>query len=236
MPEPPNGNYKDARSWAAWAILAGSLLALILVPFFVFEESINARIAVLLHSGLPRGAAAAAIVVLLMLDVFLPVPSSVVSTAAGSLLGFAAGSAACTTGMTAGCLLGWLCGRRFGLPLVRRMVRARDVEEVAAAFRRGAPWALATMRTVPVLAEASALVAGVSRVPLGQYLLITTLANAGISAVYCAAGARALDTGSILLAFAASMALPGCAIAIRRLVRRAHVSADDKSSTRMQPE
>jgi 3-dehydroquinate synthase len=76
------------------------------------------------------------------------------------------------------------------------------------------------MRPVPVLAEASALFAGVARVPVAQYVTITTLANIGISALYCAAGARALHSSSFLLAFAASIGLPGLAMAISRYLRR----------------
>jgi hypothetical protein len=77
------------------------------------------------------------------------------------------------------------------------------------------------MRPVPVLAEAAALFAGVSAVPLPLYVTVTTLANTGISAVYCAAGAYALDSGSFLLAFAASVGLPGAVMAVNRLLRRA---------------
>ena len=203
----------------SWIILSVLLLALILVPFFLFEAGMNAWVDSLLTPQASSGAIAAAIASVLVLDVFLPVPSSIVSTAAGALLGFAAGVAVSTVGMTMGCVLGYLCGQKFGLPLVRRMVRVRDMEEVTARFRQGADWALATMRPVPVLAEASALVAGVAGVPFARFLGITALANAGISAVYCAAGAKALDAGSFLVAFAASIALPGCLIFLRRLLR-----------------
>jgi uncharacterized membrane protein YdjX (TVP38/TMEM64 family) len=163
---------------------------------------------------------AAAVVSLLGLDVLLPVPSSIVSTAAGAGLGFLPGLAASTAGMTLGSLVGYGLGRKFGVPLVRRMVRDRDLERVSARFRAGAPWALAAMRPVPVLAEASALFAGVSAVPVPLYVTVTTLANTGISAVYCAAGAKALSAGSFFLAFAASIGLPAAAMAIEAALRR----------------
>ena len=203
----------------SWIILSVVLLALILGPFFLFEARMNAWVESLLTPEASKGAIAVGIASVLASDVFLPVPSSIVSTAAGALLGFAAGVAVSTAGMTAGCMLGYLCGQKFGVPLVRRMVRERDLEEVTARFRRGADWALATMRPVPVLAEASALVAGVAGVPFGRFVGVTALANAGISTVYCAAGAKALDTGSFLIAFAASIALPGCLMGLRRLLR-----------------
>jgi 3-dehydroquinate synthase len=100
------------------------------------------------------------------------------------------------------------------------MVRERDLAQVSAQFQKGAGWALAVMRPVPVLAEASALFAGVAGVPVAQYLTITTLADIGISALYCAAGSKALHSSSFLLAFAASIGLPGIAMGISRLLQR----------------
>ncbi len=180
----------------------------------------NAFVGSLLQTGAPKSVTAATIVCLLTLDIFLPVPSSILSTAAGAMLGFKAGLVVSTAGMSLGCLLAYLCGRRFGLPLVRRMVSDRDLQEVSAQFRRGAEWTLATTRPVPVLAEASAMVAGLFAVPFWKYMGITGLANLGISAVYCTVGANALQTRSFLLAFVGSVALPAFAIVLTRTMRR----------------
>ena len=89
------------------------------------------------------------IVVFLALDVFLPVPSSVVSTAAGDPLGFWIRAIVSTEGMTLGCVLAYWSGKNFGLPLVRSMVSQRDLEDLRARFRRSAEWALATPGLYP---------------------------------------------------------------------------------------
>jgi uncharacterized membrane protein YdjX (TVP38/TMEM64 family) len=208
------------ETWRPWIILSVLLLAIILVPFFLFEEGMNARVLSLLRVGAPHAAIAAIVICLLALDVFLPIPSSIVSTAAGAMLGFPIGVMVSTIGMSIGCLLAYVCGWRFGLPLVRRMVSEPDLNQLSAQFHRGTEWTLATMRPVPVLAEASALLAGLFRVPFLSYMVVTGLANAGISAVYCAVGANALHTGSFLLAFGGSILLPGLAIVISRSLRR----------------
>ena len=109
------------------------------------------------------------IVVFLALDVFLPVPSSVVSTAAGTLLGLWIGAIVSTAGMTLGCVLAYWSGKNFGLPLVRGMVSQRDQEDVRARCRRSAEWALATTGPYSVLAEASALFAGLAGVTFSRY-------------------------------------------------------------------
>ena len=206
-------------------VLSVLLLAVILGPFVLFEDSMNRWIEGLLAARNSGRVMAAVVVSVLALDVFLPVPSSIVSTAAGALLGFAAGMAASTAGMTIGCVLGYVCGSRFGLPVVRRMVRERELSEVSQRFRQGAMWALAMMRPIPVLAEASALLSGVAGVPFARFLAVTALANAGISTVYAAVGANALHTGSFLLAFAASVGLPGCLMLARRIAGRSRTEA-----------
>ena len=205
--------------WRPWAIVLALLLIAILAPFLLLEQRIHTWAERLTSPHLSTEAIAAAVISLLALDIFLPVPSSIVSTAAGAALGLLPGLAASLAGMTLGSLLGYGCGRRYGLPLVRRVVRDRDLEHVLIRFRRSAGWALAAMRPVPVLAEASALVAGVAGVPLPAYIGITTLANTGISLVYCAIGASVLQSGSFLLAFAASLLLPGLAMLIGRVLR-----------------
>jgi len=52
--------------------------------------------------------------------------------------------------------------------------------------------ALIVSRAVPVLAEASVVCAGVTRMPLSRFLIVTTLSNMAISAAYAAIGAALL--------------------------------------------
>jgi uncharacterized membrane protein YdjX (TVP38/TMEM64 family) len=201
-----------------WATIVLLLLAVILIPFVLFENASNAQVARLLTTDRSHAAIALAIVVVLALDVFLPVPSSIVSTAAGALLGVWVGALVSTAGMTLGCVLAYWFGNKFGLPLVRIMVRDSDLEAVRSQFCRGAGWALTTARPVPVLAEASTLFAGLAGVSFSRYLFITTLANTGISLVYGVAGASARDAHWFLIAFLASCTIPGLAMVGRSLL------------------
>ena len=72
------------------------------------------------------------------------------------------------------------------------------------------------LRPVPVLAEASCLFAGASRMAWGRFAMLASLANLGISLAYAAAGASAASKESFLLAFAASIALPAIAMLLSR--------------------
>ena len=71
-----------------WVVIWIVLIALVLVPFFLFEDQFNAFAARMTTESTAAWLAGASIFALLALDVVLPVPSSIVSTAAGVLLGF----------------------------------------------------------------------------------------------------------------------------------------------------
>jgi membrane protein DedA with SNARE-associated domain len=194
-------------------LFAVLLLAAILIPFFLFGERISQWIEGWLSTAHGRAATAAALTGILALDVLLPVPSSVVSTTAGALLGFVPGLAASFAGMTAGCLLGYSLGRN--APAERWLSPAEN-ELVRKARERWGDWTLVVSRAVPVLAEASVVMAGASRAPLGRFLLMTGLSNLGISAIYAAAGAYSSSRDTFFLAFAAAIAAPGLAILLTR--------------------
>ena len=83
------------------------LIGLVLLPFLLFEQQFNAFAEHVTRDGTSKWLVASAVFALLALDVFLPVPSSIVSTASGVLLGFGLGSAVVWTGMMAGCLVGY---------------------------------------------------------------------------------------------------------------------------------
>lgn len=194
-----------------WAALAAALVAGVLVPFFLFADSMDAVTAWAVEHG-AGWAGAALLAGLLAGDILLPVPSSVVSTACGLLLGFSSGAMVSAAGLTVGCLLGYALGRGLGGERLERLVTPNGAERVSALVARHGAWALVLLRGVPVLAEVSVVVAGMTRLPLGRFLMATSLSNLGLSAAYAAAGAWAWDGGAAaLLPFAAAVGLPAAA-------------------------
>lgn len=67
---------------------------------------------------------------------------------------------------------------------------------------------LALCRPVPVLAEASVILAGAAPMRAGAVLGATTLANLGVSSIYAGVGATTSGVGTFLLAVGAALALP----------------------------
>lgn len=199
-----------------WTLLSLAALAIILVPFFVYEEAITAWTRQVASDGRSRQAAAAVLGLLLASDVLLPIPSSLVSTLCGFTLGAAGGAAVSWAGMTAGALFGYWLGRRGARGLVRRLVGERELERASRAQERWGDWAIIVSRSVPVLAEASVVFAGVTAMPLGRFALSAGLANLAVSIAYATVGAYALEVDSFLLAFSGAVLLPGAALLLAR--------------------
>jgi uncharacterized membrane protein YdjX (TVP38/TMEM64 family) len=193
------------------------LIGLVLLPFLLFEQQFNAFAERVTESGTSQWVVAAAVLGLLAFDVFLPVPSSIVSTAAGVFLGFGAGALVVWTGMMAGSLIGYAVGAR-GAGAARRLVGDEGLLRADRLMRRYGDLTIVLCRPVPVLAEASVVFAGLAHAPLDRFVKLTALSNLGIAAGYALFGAYSLRMDSFLLAFLGALLLPGIFILISRLV------------------
>lgn len=202
-----------------WALLWIALLAAVLVPFFLFEAEFNALAGRIANGDTSTGVAALVIGGLLALDVFLPVPSSIVSAAAGVLLGFWPGASIVWTGMMAGCVVGFVVGVR-SAPLARRLVGQEGLARAAGLAERYGVWAVVVCRPIPVLAEATVVFAGLVRAPLRRFLFATAASNLGVAVGYAAIGAYSMRVDSFLTAFVGAVAVPGLAMLVARWLPR----------------
>jgi uncharacterized membrane protein YdjX (TVP38/TMEM64 family) len=198
-----------------WFLISVLLLAMIVVPFLMFGERFDQLGARMMRGDLASWPAAALISSFLALDIILPVPSSIVSTGAGVMFGFLRGTLVVWVGMMAGCLFGYLLGSR-ATPAARRFVGADGLsraERVAADY---GDWAIVICRPVPVLAEASVILAGLVHMPWRRFTVLTSTSNLGIAAAYAAIGAYSMSIGSFLLTFAGAIVLPGLVMLVAR--------------------
>ncbi len=205
------------RRSVGWATLFLLILAIILVPFFLFGDTIEAWTEQFVRES-PGGRLWAAAILggSLASDILLPIPSSVVSTACGNLLGFVAGALTSLAGMTMSCLVGYWLGVSGGRPLAERMVGKDDITRLEQWNRRFGEWTVVVTRPIPVLAEAAVIVVGMGRMRPARFILLSSLANTGVSFVYAAVGAYAAHVNAFLLAFAFSILVPGIAILATR--------------------
>jgi uncharacterized membrane protein YdjX (TVP38/TMEM64 family) len=133
---------------------------------------------------------------ILLLDIVLPLPSSVVGTLLGARLGFWAGFVATWLGLTAGHCLGYMLGR---VALFRVKAEVSEVPTLLILF---------LSRPVPVLAEAVAIAAGAAAIPFTHFLIACASGNAIYAAVLAANGATLLPGAIIGPGLVIPMLLP----------------------------
>lgn len=205
----------------SWTLLAVATTAFILVPFALWEQSIFELSRSWLSATSRRVALFAVVVALLAADLALPVPSSFVAAAAVAALGPVAGALSVWTGMSVGAVVGYFLGRLGGTPLALRVVGASELERAERILARFGAWILIVCRGVPVLAEASTLLAGTARMPFARFAFFTFGANFGLALAY-AALSQVSDTGLLgaLVPFALGIGVPLLALAIQKTLER----------------
>lgn len=205
--------------WRRTGLLLLGVCVAIIVPFVLWQEPIEAFFQDFgALEGQAKWLSAAILFGALALDIFLPVPSSLVSTLFGMLLGVGWGWLGSFLAMNVSAAIGYWLGAR-GSALARRALGEAESALLTDFFARRGPMALVALRAVPVLAEASCLFAGMARAPLGKSALALTLGNAAVSLMYALVGAWGREVDAMLPAFAASLLLSGLLLLGARCAR-----------------
>jgi uncharacterized membrane protein YdjX (TVP38/TMEM64 family) len=214
--EPARKQRQDALRWLAFSSL---LAAAILLPFLLFEDFLAAWTSAALGGARDRPLLSAGLIIALLAgDAALPVPSSILSSFAGGAFGWRSGALVIWTGMTLGAVLGYGLGSSAGRGVAIRIVGPAELNRARRLFADVGPAALIVTRAVPVLAEASTLVAGAARMPFRLFLLSTGAANAGVATAYSGVGAVAASANSFLIVFIGLVSIPAVAWAAWRLM------------------
>ncbi|GAB4495425.1 MAG: hypothetical protein OHK0052_02880 [Anaerolineales bacterium] len=213
-----------------WTFIIIAVLTLILLPFALFGDAIDAWTAAFLETAQRSWVSALVLGGLLAADILIPTPSSLVSTAAGFLLGFLPGTLTSTVGMMTSCLIGYELGRRMGRPFVLRMVGEKELLRLENLYARLGDWVIVVCRPIPVLGEASVLFAGAGTLNWTHFAGLSLLSNLVISLVYAAVGAFAADVNSFLLAFFGSITVPGIIMWLARQRLQSKTTASQNST------
>lgn len=170
--------------------------------FFLLVEALGAPLLTDPSPWLERGGLAAALVGvgLLVADVVLPVPSSLVIVAHGALFGVAVGTLLSLLGSVGAALLGFAVGRRGG-PLLSRLVSTEERERADRLLTRWGALAIVVTRPVPLLAETTAILAGASPLGWGRLTLAALAGSVPGALLYSLTGALAASFHSSALVF-----------------------------------
>ena len=193
------------RYWLTIAAMLAFFLAL-----FGIVEALGVKILTDPSAWLEhRGPLAAAVGVgLLVADVFLPVPSSVVMIAHGALFGVVAGTVLSLAGSLGAAALGFFVGRRSDR-LLERLVSPAEKARADQLLQRYGALAIVVTRPIPLLAETTAIMAGASPLGWGRLLGATLAGSVPPALLYALTGATSRSFGSGALMFGVVLLVTG---------------------------
>lgn len=192
-----------------YGLLAGLMMLLFLVLFGIAEWL---QIPILTDPGplLSQGGwiAAAGGFGLLVVDVLLPVPASLVMILHGALFGVVGGTLLSLAGAVGAALFGFWIGRRGG-PLLARLVPEDERRRADALLQEWGDLAVLVTRPVPILAETMALLAGASPMGWGRMLVSTLAGSLPAALLYALTGATARNLDNAALVFGLVLLVAG---------------------------
>lgn len=205
--------------WLRAVLLLLVMLAIVVLPFLLWGDRLEHRLPQWLAGLDGRWLIALVGIVLLVADIGLPVPSSVIAMALCWSLGPLWGGLAVAVGTLLAFAAGYGLGRLVPESRLRHWVGDQVWQRVTDLAHRRALWWIVMARPLPVLAEVSAVLAGVWRVPLLPAFAAATLASALLAIGYALSAwlGRQTPGGLSILVFA--LALPALFwLASRRLL------------------
>lgn len=186
--------------------LVALALAALLLALFAITQALDIPLLSDERPSLGRaGIGAAALgVALLVSDVVLPVPSSAVMLAHGSLFGAVLGGLLSLAGSLGAAACGWWLGRR-GTAWLDRVIAPAERSRGAEIVADYGALAIVMSRPVPVLAETVSVMAGALEMSLPRLLGFALIGSLPPAAGYAIAGAAA-NRGGVALPIIATLA------------------------------
>ncbi|WP_193315200.1 VTT domain-containing protein [Nostocoides sp. F2B08] len=190
------------RRVRAWTVVAG--LASVLLALFAVVEWAGVPVLVDPTPWLRSVSLVAGVVGvgLLVVDAFVPVPSSVVMVALGATFGLVGGIALSVLGSVGGFALAYAVGRRSRSTLESAVVLG-DVERGSGLVRRWGLLAIVASRPVPLVAETVAISAGAFGLRPTPAFAAALAGAVAPATVFSYAGWRGATTGDGVALFAA---------------------------------
>jgi uncharacterized membrane protein YdjX (TVP38/TMEM64 family) len=191
-------------------LLITALMLAFFLLLFIIVEALGVPLLTDPTPWMNQGGVVAAVlgVGLLIADVLLPVPSSLVMVAHGALFGVVIGTLLSLLGSVGASLFGFAIGRRGGKWLERvvtheERVRADDL------LSRWGVLAVIVTRPIPLLAETVAIMAGASPLGWGSVLLASFAGSLPAALLYALTGATVVNFESTVLMFGVVLLIAG---------------------------
>lgn len=201
-------------------VLLVVLLVCVLVPFALWGDALERAAPLWLRAQDARVWLAAFGVALLVVDVVLPVPSSLVAVMLCVALGPLWGGVYVAVGAWLSFVVGYGLGRLVPESRLRRWVGPALWDRLRDHASDRALWWIAVARPLPVLAEISALLAGVWRVSPLRAFAHAAAAACVLGVLYGASAGIGRDAPHIVATVLALLLLPAVTWWLHRIVVR----------------
>ena len=206
----------------ALIISALLLLAGTIIPFMIWGEALEAAFSVqgarVWMAGFGPSAGVAGMG-LLVADILLPIPSTLVMSALGLTYGPLIGGLYAAAGSALAGLIAYGLSRWLGRPLALRLAGETGLRQGESFFATGGAWLVACSRCLPILPEAVACLAGLNRMPFRIFLLAVLCGSLPMGFVFAAIGALGQEEPAWSLAL--SVVVPALLwLGARRWMRR----------------
>jgi uncharacterized membrane protein YdjX (TVP38/TMEM64 family) len=182
----------------------GVTLAIIILSFLFFGEIEQFSNDLLVRVGHNRPQYALASFVVLVSDIFLPVPSSIVMYLNGLFLGAFGGFSLSMVSVLCSALIGYFIGRGSSAAL-----RSKPDQVSDNILKQYGYLAILITRGIPVLSESVCIVCGYNRYDLKRYMLWNFLGYVPVCAIYAYAGSVSGSQEQFLISFGASVSVSG---------------------------
>jgi uncharacterized membrane protein YdjX (TVP38/TMEM64 family) len=190
-------------------LVAGGLVLLLLLLFVAGDAAgLSMLVDPTPSSGTDARVAGTVGIVLLLSDVVLPVPSSVVMVLHGARFGLWVGTLLSLTGSAGASLVGFGLGRA-GHSVLRRLVTPAEHQRAGALLQRWGALAIVVTRPVPLLAETVAILAGASPLRWSRAAIAILVGTFPAAFLYALAGTAAVQFVNGMVVFAVVMLVAG---------------------------
>lgn len=170
--------------------LVSGVIAAIFLAMFGVVEALGVPILTDPSNHMSTSGVAAALigVGLLVSDVVLPTPSSLVMVAHGTLFGVVLGTALSLIGRAGSFAFGYYLGSKSHV-LIHRFLTDEELERATHTIGKHGLLAIVGTRPIPILSETTSIAAGISKLPFGVSLLAATVGSIPEALVFAISGA-----------------------------------------------
>lgn len=168
------------------------LLASIIIPFLIWGEGFDSAFTLEGARSWMRQfgpLAWAAGILLLIADIALPIPSTIVMSSLGWMYGWFLGGLIAAAGSFLSGFVAYLLCYWLGRPIALRIAGEDSLRRGEHWFAQGGGWLVALSRWMPVLPEAVACLAGLTRMPWRTFVIALACGSLPVGFGFAAIGA-----------------------------------------------